>query len=236
MTAEATRYLLEEGERILRESADAARAPHPDLTVETVLSRGEPADSLLEAAGEEGTPVVGSRGLGGFAALLLGSCSLRAAARTRVPLVVVRGPKRPDTGVVVAALRDDGDRGTLRFAVETARIRGAEVRAVSAWMFLESVGSMAPMVDDVSGIAAAEEAATHRCVEPVRAECPEVKITEEVVRTRTVAGALAQASERADLVVLGARRPARPAVSAFGGVTHALLHHAQCPVAVVPRA
>jgi nucleotide-binding universal stress UspA family protein len=235
VTPEGAAFLLEEGERILRESVGAVREHHPELATETVLSRGGPAESVLEAAGEDGTPVFGSRGLGGFSALLLGSCTLKAAARTLVPLVVVRGPVRPLTGVVVAAVRDDGDRPALRFAAQAGRCRGAEVRALSAWMFLESVGSMAPMVDDISAIAAAEQGATHRTAEPVRREFPDVKVTEEVVRARSVAGTLVEASEHADLLVLGARRPAHPAISAFGGVTHALLHHARCPVAIVPR-
>ncbi|MEU6849425.1 universal stress protein [Actinacidiphila alni] len=235
ITPDGAAFLLAEGERCLHEAHQEALARCPDVHVETVLSRGEAAESVLEAAGADGTAVMGSRGLGGFSALLLGSCSLRAAARTQVPLVVVRNAHGPDKGVVAVALRDDRDREALRFAARTARSRGAELRVVSGWMFLESVGSMVPMVDDIASLTDAEEGATRRSVAPVRREFPEVKIVEETVRTRSIAGTLVHASDQADLLVVGARRPAHPARAAFGGVTHALLHHARCPLAVVPH-
>lgn len=236
MPAEVVEDVLGKGQRCLRQTLRDLRDGRGDLRIETVLSRGAPADSVLEAAGAHGTAVVGSRGLGGFSALLLGSCGLRAAARARVPLVVVpRGAARSGSGPVVAAVKDDGDRPVLRHAAESALCHGADVRAVSVWMFLESVGSMAPLVDDIGAVAAAEEAATRRVVEPVRRQFPGVRIDEQVVRSRSVAGTLVRASEDARLVVVGARRPTRPALSAFGGVTHALLHHAQCPIALVPH-
>ncbi len=235
ITPQGARFLLDEGERCLREAVTSVTDSYPDLRVETVLSRGEPAESILEVAAPDGTAVVGSRGLGGFSELLLGSVSLRAAARAQGPLVVVRRPPEQDSGAVVAAVRDDGDRDALRFAARTAQLRGAILRVVSVWMFLESVGSMAPMVDDVGVVAAAEEAATRRTVEPIRHEFPDLKITDEVVRAMSVAGTIVTASGQADLLVMGARRPTHAFRTPVGGVTHAVLHHARCPVAVIHR-
>ncbi|WP_329361763.1 universal stress protein [Streptomyces sp. NBC_00669] len=229
------RLLLEEGDRCLQATVGLVSSRSPELSVETVLSRGDPAESVLEAAGADGTAVVGSRGLGGFSGLLLGSVSLRAAARAQGPLVVVREIAEPETGVVAAAVRDDGDRDALRFAARTALAHGATLRVVSAWMFLEGVGSMVPLVDDVGAIAADEAAATRRTVRPIRQEFPDLEITEETVRTRSVGGALVAVSEQADLLVMGARRPAHAFRTPFGGVTHAVLHHARCPVAVIHR-
>lgn len=233
---EGTRLLLDEGERCLGDAVDLVAIRHPELPVETVLSRGEPADSVLEAAGPDGTAVVGSRGLGGFSELLLGSVGLRAAARTQGPLVVVRHPPGADIGAVVAAVRDDGDRDALRFAARSAVVRGAVLRVVSGWRFLPGIGSMVPMVDDLGAVEEAEAAATRRTVAPIRAEFPDLKITEEVVRAMSVAGTLVDASGQADLIVMGVRRPAHVHLTPFGGVTHAVLHHARCPVAVAgPR-
>ncbi|MBO0916179.1 universal stress protein [Streptomyces laculatispora] len=63
-----------------REALDMAAArvgrEHTGVHVSTVLSRDEAPESLLEAAGDHGTIVVGSRGLGGFSALLFGSVGL----------------------------------------------------------------------------------------------------------------------------------------------------------------
>ncbi|WP_435133445.1 universal stress protein [Actinacidiphila sp. bgisy144] len=230
---EGLQELLQDADRCLRHTVDLVTARYPDLAVDTVLSRGDPADSVLEAAGATGTAVVGSRGLGGFSGLLLGSVGLRAAARARGPLVVVHRVPEPERGVVVAAARDDGDRDALRFAARSALARGAALRVVSAWMFLEGVGSMVPMVDDVAAVAADEAGATRRTVRPLREEFPHLEITEQTVRTRSTGGALVTASEDADLLVLGARRPTHRFRAPFGGVTHAVLHHAQCPVAVI---
>ncbi|MFJ2439626.1 universal stress protein [Streptomyces sp. NPDC087658] len=227
--------VLDSAKEVLDDAAALVSRRYPQVAVSTVLSRDEPAESLLEAAGDTGTIVVGSRGLGGFGALLLGSVGLRVAARARGPVVVVRDAAEAPTGVVLAAVRDDGDRGTLRFAARTATLRGASLRVVSVWMFLQNVGSMATMVDDVSGVAQAEAAATSHTVAPLREEFPDLAIAEETARASSVAGALAKASRQADLLVVGARRPAHAIGSPLGHVAHALLHHAHCPVAVVPR-
>ncbi|MDT3398833.1 universal stress protein, partial [Streptomyces sp. B1866] len=47
--------------------------------------------------------------------------------------------------------------------------------------------------------------------------------------------ALLDASARSDLLVLGARRGQRRLGPRLGLVNHAMLHHAQCPVVVVPQ-
>ncbi|MFE2943094.1 universal stress protein [Streptomyces sp. NPDC059255] len=225
-----------------RETLDAAAArvarEYADLPVSTVLSRDEPAESLLEAAGEDGTVVVGSRGLGGFTALLMGSVGLRTAARAKGPVIVVRHVTEDTGGVVAVAVRDDGDRDALTFAARTARLRHASLRVVSVWLFLQNVGSMATMVDDLSGMAEAEGEATSHMVEPVLKEFPDLEVMVETVRATSVAGALVEAAAdaAADLLVMGARRPAHRIGSPLGRVTHAVLHHAPCPVAVIPRA
>lgn len=192
-------------------------------------------DSLLEEAGADGTVVVGSRGLGGFAALLIGSVGLRTAARARGPVVVVRRVGEAAGGFVTVAVRDDGDREALMYAARTARSRRAALRVVGVWLFLQNVGSMATMVDDVSGLAEAESEATSHMVEPVRNDFPELTVTVRTVRATSVAGALVEEAAGADLLVMGARRPAHRIGAPLGRVTHAVLHHAPCPVAVVPR-
>ncbi|MGR3939543.1 universal stress protein [Streptomyces sp. BRA346] len=72
------------------------------------------AATVSHAAHTAVTLVVGSRGLGGFSALLLGSVGLTVAAQTTCPVVVVRGAERPSSGVVVVGY---GMRGIFqRFA------------------------------------------------------------------------------------------------------------------------
>lgn len=234
-TTDSPLATVDEGRAVLDRAAATVADRYPGLKVDTVLSRAEPGESLLEATGPQNTLVVGSRGHGGFSSLLLGSVGLHVSARSHGPVIVVREVPEPAAGVVAVAVRDDGDRGALRFAALTAQARGASLRVVSAWMFLEGAGSMVAVVDDVGEIARLEIEATKRTVDPVREEFPGLAVTEDVVRSRSVAGSLVEASSAADLLVMGARRPARSFGAPLGRVTHAVLHHAHCPVAVVPR-
>lgn len=234
-TSDGVRIVYGEGRTALDEAASEVAKRFPEVQVSTVLSRGTPADSLLEAARPTDTLVVGSRGRGGFTALLLGSVGLRVSAQASGPVVVVRGVEAPSTRTVLVAVRDDGDRHALRFAARTATLHRATLRVISVWMFLESAGSMVALVDDVGDVARAELDATRRAVDPVRQEFPDLIITEDVVRSRSLAGPLVDASSQADLLVMGARRRAHAPGPTLGRVTHAVLHHAHCPVAVLPR-
>ena len=233
-TADSPLTAVDEGRAVLDQVASAVADRYPGLKVDTVLSRADPGESLLEAAGPQNTLVVASRGHGGFGSLLLGSVGLHVTARSHGPVIVVREVPQPATGMIAVAVRDDGDRGALRSGALTAQARGASLRVVSAWMFLEGAGSMVAVVDDVGEIARLEIEATKRTVDPVREEFPGLAITEDVVRSRSVAGSLVEVSPTADLLVMGARRPARSFGAPLGRVTYAVLHHAHCPVAVVP--
>ncbi|WP_392959837.1 universal stress protein [Streptomyces sp. LN245] len=59
-------------------------------------------------------------------------------------------------------------------------------------------------------------------------------MTTELVQAHSPAGALVDASADTDLLVVGARRPAHSLGNPLGHVTHAVLHHAHCPLVVVP--
>jgi nucleotide-binding universal stress UspA family protein len=63
---------------------------HADLAVERILIEGHPAPRLIEASAEADLVVVGCRGHGGFAGMLLGSVSQHVAAHAHCPVVVVR--------------------------------------------------------------------------------------------------------------------------------------------------
>jgi len=66
------------------------RDRHPQVDVRWMLSVQRPAQALVEAAREAALVVVGSRGHGGFAGLLLGSVSQQVINHAPCPVVVVR--------------------------------------------------------------------------------------------------------------------------------------------------
>ncbi|PAX83353.1 MULTISPECIES: universal stress protein [Streptomyces] len=226
-------------EDVLAQAAALARGLAPTARVTTRVCDGRAAACLLAEAGPGTLLVVGSRGRGGFASLLVGSDSLRVAAQSPVPVTVVPGgPEHGRTGVVLAAARDARDEETLRTAASLAARRGATLEVVSAWVLFENVGSMATMFSgaDLDRIASDQAAATSRLAALAREQQPGLTVTERVTRATSVAEALVTGSVHADMIVLGARRRALPVGSALGGVTHAVLHHAQCPVVLVPHA
>ncbi|MEK0097198.1 universal stress protein [Streptomyces sp. A475] len=231
----AHQLMLDAGQDILDDAVAQAVSQVPGPEVAATLSQDSAVSALLGEAGENGMIVVGSRGLGGFSALLLGSVGLRTATRAAVPLVVVRGESDAvPKGVVLVAVRDERDLDAVRFAAEAADRRKASLRVLSAYTFYEYAGSMVPMLDDLTGVAEEQASATSRLLAPLRDEFPGVTVTVDVVRAQSVAGALVDASEQADLLVVGTRRPAHVIGVSLGHVAHAVLHHAHCPVVMLP--
>lgn len=86
---------LESASRELLTSAvDELAASNPDVPIEHELVRGGAAQALLAAAGDAELLVVGSRGHGGFAGLLLGSVSHQCASHAPCPVVIVRNQEQ----------------------------------------------------------------------------------------------------------------------------------------------
>lgn len=81
-------HLRASGQALLDEQVAFAR--HTGVPVEGLLEIGPAADALIEASKEAVLLVVGSRGRGGFAGLLLGSVSTACIHHAHCPVVVVR--------------------------------------------------------------------------------------------------------------------------------------------------
>ncbi|MFJ9135709.1 universal stress protein [Streptomyces sp. NPDC102256] len=235
-SAAVAQRVLDTGLETAETAVEQAEQQAPGIRVACVVSRRSPAEALRDASREGGLIVVGSRGAGGFAALLLGSVGLRVAACATVPVVVVRGePDHVSTGVVVVAVRDERDLDVMRFAAETADRHKASLRVLSAYTYYQYAGSMVPMLGDLPEVAEEQASSVGRLVAPVREEFPDLTVTCDLVRAHSPAGALVDASGHADLVVIGARRPVHAPGTPLGRVAHAVLHHSHCPVAVVPH-
>jgi nucleotide-binding universal stress UspA family protein len=199
-----------------------------------------PAVALTSASADAGLLVVGSRGLGGFKGLLLGSVSDRCLARSACPVVVVPsiGAKRPAAAtdrIVVGVDGSAGSRAALRWALDEGEVRGATVEVLHAWQvpFLGIEPIAASAIEPESFEQAAQELldATLADVPPAGSPAPTV---EQVLVSGPAPAALLGAATGADLVVLGGPPPTGLNRLTVGSVARQVIHHAPCPVVVVP--
>ncbi|NEA98281.1 universal stress protein [Streptomyces sp. SID13726] len=228
----------------LAEAVRAVTARHPGLDVSSDILEGGSVDVLVAAAADAELLVLGSRGYGPVVGFLLGSVGQQVIVEAARPVVLVRAG---DQVAAEAAGREivvgqegepDDSADTLRFAFETAAARGATVRAVRAWtlppVFAYSPGSM-KLLDEAGGLVPYEKKALAAALEPWRERFPDVPVVEHV-EMGSAGQVLLSVAGRAQLMVVG-RRARRTAVGArIGSVAYGVLHHADCPVAVVPHA
>ncbi|MFE5887054.1 universal stress protein [Streptomyces hydrogenans] len=224
------------GRALLDLTAATVSARHPDVLVVKELSDRPPSEALRHAAARSGTIVVGHRGRGGFASLLLGSVGLRTASTASTPVVVVRGPTGTgNPGAVLAAVRDDRDLGCARAAAREALLRQRPLRLLRVWRTAGSRSERTTSRGRPCAQAADHVLAQLRMEGLLRDEFPDLKTENEGARNPSVAGALVEASRDACLLVVGGHRgPDHPGPTP-GRTTLALLQHAHCPVELVPR-
>ncbi|MDP4510057.1 universal stress protein [Nonomuraea turcica] len=224
--------LLSEGRRILREAEALARERQPAIEVETHNIEGAPAVVLREQAKGATELVVGSRGLGGFAGALLGSVSMHVAGHVHCPVVVVRGELRPVHGEVVAGVDDSPEcEPALAYAFEQAKLRGSALRVVHAWQLpVHAFASEAAV--DMDEVRTTQHQLVRDRVAALSKDYPEVRVIEEALSAHPV-DALTDASERANLLVVGSHGRGALGSMLLGSVSRGVLHHARCPVAVV---
>lgn len=219
------------GEDVLERARGLVLKQHPDVPVEARLVHAETvAAGVPPLAVGAYELVLGSRGLGGFSGLLLGSTGLRLAGHVPGPVIIVRGPQERPSGEIVAGLdlRED-PAPVLEYALAAASVRGAPVRAVHAWR-------PAPLAVeagvDLQAVQRAHQGHLADLLVPWRERNPGIEVVEDDFISHAV-DALVGASAHAELVVVGARGRAGPSL---GSVSHGVVHYAHCPVAVVrPR-
>ena len=217
-------------EKDLQSQAEQLRAEHPDLVgVKAKQIQGTAAKVLLEQARTAEVTVLGSRGLGGFGGLLLGSVSDQVAAHARGPVVVTRGRTEGDgehsDGAV--AVGYDGSAGAdpaVRFAADEAESRSVPLTIVRFYP------------PEVSGAGELAATSVGELSETLGRQHPSLELRPRTLPCESAANGLVELSEEHDLTVVGAHGHGGFPGSLIGSTGRILLHHARGPVAVVhPR-
>ncbi|WP_030636553.1 MULTISPECIES: universal stress protein [Streptomyces] len=240
--------------RILRSAENDLNLRHPGLPIVAELVPDSPVAAMAEAGKRAELLVLGSRGLGGVTGFLVGSVALSTVAHADRPVALVRAgyraedervadgdgnvaPGAPHRAVVLGLDAQSSCDPVIEFAFDTAACRRAPLSVVHIWhppsAYADlSAGPHAHGTDAEAGERARR--AVTVALRPWREKYPGPAVT-ELVRTGKPARNLIALTADAGLVVIG-RRKRRSAVGAhLGSVAHMVIHHARCPVVVVPH-
>lgn len=228
--------LHEIGVDLLAAAELTARELAPDLTVDTVLTRGERTTGVVQAAEDAQLVVVGRESRRGIERFLTGTATASIAAHAPTDVVVVPSfwvDSDPHGRVVVGVKSTHNIHELLSQAFSEAAARHASLRLVTAWHLAD------PYFDTI-------EARTHaddwerdglKVLSEVTADWrtvyPEVELETRILHGKATR-VLLQASEDSDLLLISRRRLALPPYGQLGGVGHDLLRLSEIPVQVVP--
>lgn len=228
--------LRDQSEADLHAAVEAAAAEVQGVAVSGRLVAGTPSAVLLSQSEGATLVVLGSRGLGGFRGLMLGSVGQQVSAHARVPVVVVRGdPERPSTGrVIVAVDGSPASREAVGFAFDHAARHGLSLHALHAWEVpvFDAPGVTVPPTLALEEIEDEEVRLTAEAISGWSEKYPDVLVSREVIHGPSEK-VVVEASGGAELLVVGSRGRGGFAGLLLGSVSQAALHHARCPVAVV---
>ncbi|WP_190216177.1 universal stress protein [Streptomyces griseosporeus] len=237
-------------ERIPREAADSIKLHHPGLDVTLEQISGRAGEVLPQAAEGAEMLVLGSRGMSGVGGFLIGAVGQAVIAHTDVPVVLVRAGEQatdehePDPGgvpsaatgfrpVVVGVDLDGSPDTVLAFAFEEANRRGTGLEAVHGWSFPPYyVYGLVADPEWHAELVRQEAARLTEALKPWQQKYPSVDVIPHS-RLGSADEHLVDAARAASLVVVGRRIRRHPFGVHLGPVTHAVLHHATAPVAVV---
>jgi nucleotide-binding universal stress UspA family protein len=222
-------------QQIVEQVATAVRETHPDLAVETSSVEGSRVEVLLREAESAALLVLGSRELHAVGSVLLGSVGCAVAARAACPVVVVRGPSgNPDEGAAVVAAVDGGETSAavLEYAFQQAERLGVGVRAVLCW-WAHLNQKAAWLTETYHQVQSRAYAWLSEALAGFREKFPDVPVTSVVMEEHAVNGLVTESLNAVELVI---GRGGRHALTGtlLGSVSQGVLHHATCPVAVLP--
>ncbi|WP_169947048.1 universal stress protein [Microbispora sp. H11081] len=221
------------GLEVLRIAEDRART-FASVDVGCRLGIGPIPATLLQEAADAALLVLGSHSTGGFTRSLLGSVSRQMAEHAACPVVIVPGTGTGSgpSGIVVGVDGSEASVDAVGFAFEEASLRSVGLRAVHAWAHPAYPREMRPVRYDMTAVEREGARLLSESLAGWKAKYPDVSVAEDVIEG-VPTSVLVDASGAAELLVVGARgRGGFPGLR-LGSVSHAVLHHAKGPVAVV---
>ena len=213
----------------------------PDVVITSTTFEGPPETVLISEGADADLLVVGSRGIGGFKGLLLGSVSRKCVHRARCPVAVVEQQRTGSSGlmterneithrIVVGIDGSPSSLTALAWAANQAELTGASLEVLMTWEWLTGYG-WSPMPSDYD-LQHTSEVALDDLLEPIRQAHPGVSINAAVVEGHP-SPVLTRASQGADLLVVGSRGHGEFVGMLLGSVSEHCVTNARCPVVVV---
>ncbi|MFI7296407.1 universal stress protein [Streptomyces sp. NPDC050121] len=229
-----------EASEVIGAASERGRRCAPSVRLSSEVLHQDAASALVGKGRNAFALVLGSRGLGDLAGMLLGSVSLAVAARADCPIVVVRGvAEHRDArfgSVVVGVEEGEGSGTAVQFAFREAHVRRCQLVAVHAWS--APFGAFTtPQAPSWYALEAHRRPPAQVLDDALRG--PAEQYDDAPVSRRVIEGptrkALLEAAAGADLLVVGARKRHGYLGLQLGLTNHAVLHHAPCPVVLVPQ-
>lgn len=140
--------------------------------------------------------------------------------------------------IVVGVDGSEPSKDALRWALEEARLRNAELVAVHAWQPVAAIPEPgpAPGFDMVNVLPEVEEAAERLVNAVVDEVAGDDRTVQRIAREGRTVEVLADAARDADLLVVGSRGVGGFRALLLGSVSQQLAHHAPCPLLIHRRA
>ncbi len=221
------------GIELLENAAARVAELAPEVEVSTHAVDDDAARFLIEESARASLIVLGSRRLASVGSVLLGSVSAAVSARAQCPVVVLRGPAgmaAERAAVVIGVDGHPSSESVIEFGFDYASRRSVPLNAVLCWhpdLLTEMTWRPSPPAP------ARAEAWLSETLAVWREKYPDVVVHSGVPREHPVSGLVA-ASAAQDLLVVGSRGRHALAGTLLGSVSQGVLHHANCPVAIVP--
>ncbi|GAA1615500.1 universal stress protein [Kribbella sancticallisti] len=189
------------------------------------LTQQAAADAILLEGADAELVVVGTRSRNKLSAAILGSVATAVTAKCDRPVVVVRGDRR--TGPILVGTDGSADSDeALAFAFDEAERSGTALNVVYCWQPQDRHEAPIESTRHLLRDWLAESLA------PYDGKYPSVQVRASVVEGRA-ASKLTELTAESSLAVVGSRGRGGVAGLLLGSVSQSLLHHADCPVAVV---